>query len=68
MPSHVMSQLYFFIICDYDFQSLDFEHLPEFFHTVLNYWKEFKPLTISEEKPTKQLFIYLLIYLLQELS
>ena len=35
----------FLIECDYDPELLNLENLSEFYHTILNYWHEFRRLT-----------------------
>ena len=56
IPNYLVSKfdgLDFLGTCDYDLNLLNIERLPEFYHTVLGYWQEFKLLTQSKEKPAK---------------
>ena len=50
--------LEFLTKCDYDFNLLDLENIPEFYRTVLSYWQSFKPLTFKEHTPIKEYIIW----------
>jgi len=46
--------LEFLIECDYDPNLLNLENLPEFYHTILNYWHDFRTLTCDKQIPIKK--------------
>ena len=44
----------FLIECDYDPKLLNLENLPEFYHTIFNYWYDFRRLTCDKQIPIKK--------------
>ena len=52
IPNQALNQyggLEFLIECDYDPKLLNLENLPEFYHTILNYWHDFRRLTCDKQ-------------------
>ena len=52
IPNQALNQyggLEFLIECDYDPNLLNLENLPEFYHTILNYWHDFRTLTCDKQ-------------------
>ena len=50
--------LEFLIECDYDPNLLNLENLPELYHTILNYWHDFRTLTCDKQIPIKKQIIW----------
>ena len=50
--------LEFLIECDYDPKLLILENLPEFYHTILNYWHDFRRLTCDKQISIKKQIIW----------
>ena len=44
----------FLVECDYDPKLLNLDNLPEFYHTILNYWHDFRRLTCDKQIPIKK--------------
>ena len=53
IPNQALNQygLEFLIEYDYDPKLLNLENLPEFYHTILNYWHDFRTLTCDKQIP-----------------
>lgn len=57
IPNQALNQyggLEFLIECNYDPKLLNVENLPEFYHTILNYWHDFRALTCDKQIPIKK--------------
>ena len=61
IPNQALNQyggLEFLIECDYDPKLLNLENLPEFYHTILNYWHDFRRLTCDKQISIKKQIIW----------
>ena len=61
IPNQALNQyggLEFLIECDYDPNLLNLENLPEFYHTILNYWHDFRTLTCDKQILIKKQIIW----------
>ena len=57
IPNQALNQyggLEFLIECDYDRKLLNLEKLPKFYHTILNYWHDFRRLLVTSKFPLKK--------------
>ena len=51
IPNHLLQRygnFTFLISCNYDMKTLTLDNLPDFYHSILEYWQYFKMLSINE--------------------
>ena len=53
----VLNQVKKITQCQYDMKFFDLRNLPEFYQTILNYWQNFKLLTVNDKVAQNQIIL-----------